>query len=81
MTSRTQLVRWGNSLAVRIPKPIAEQVRLKEGDELQLQADADGIRIHAVQHRPSLQEALKRIQPDSVPELLDWEPPQGSETW
>jgi len=27
-----QLAKWGNSLAVRIPKPLAEDAQLREGD-------------------------------------------------
>ena len=29
---KAQMVKWGNSLAVRIPKPIIEEARLKEPD-------------------------------------------------
>jgi antitoxin MazE len=35
---RAQLVKWGNSQAVRIPKTVIEQARLQEGDELEIQA-------------------------------------------
>jgi hypothetical protein len=31
---KAQMAKWGNSLAVRIPKPILEKARLKEGDFL-----------------------------------------------
>ena len=35
---KAQMAKWGNSLAVRIPKPILEKARLKEGDFLEIQA-------------------------------------------
>jgi len=39
---RTQMVKWGNSLAVRIPKPVAEAAKLKEGDSLEVEVSAEG---------------------------------------
>ena len=33
---RVQVQKWGNSLAVRIPKPFAEDVHVREGTELDL---------------------------------------------
>ena len=59
---KMQIGRWGNSLAVRLPKALVERFRLKEGDEIDSEvveaalakADAD-----AVERRRD--EALKRI--------------------
>ena len=34
--------RWGNSLAVRLPKALVEQLGLKEGDQLNVVAARDG---------------------------------------
>lgn len=34
--------RWGNSLAVRIPKPLAEQIEIAEGSQVELSV-ADGV--------------------------------------
>ena len=31
---KTQLAKWGNSLAVRIPKAVAEAAKLRPGDQL-----------------------------------------------
>ncbi len=31
---KMQIGRWGNSLAVRLPKALVERLRLKEGDEI-----------------------------------------------
>ena len=40
---KAQMVKWGNSLAVRIPKPVVEKARLKEGDSLEVEAAAEGL--------------------------------------
>jgi antitoxin MazE len=34
--------KWGNSLAVRLPKALVDQLGLKEGDELNVVAAKDG---------------------------------------
>ncbi|NVO15092.1 MAG: AbrB/MazE/SpoVT family DNA-binding domain-containing protein [Rhodoplanes sp.] len=38
-----QVSRWGNSLAVRLPKALVDQLGLKEGDELNVVAAKDGV--------------------------------------
>jgi len=43
MTAKAQMVRWGNSLAIRIPKSLAEEAKLKEGDTLTLKVGTQGI--------------------------------------
>jgi len=37
-----QVSKWGNSLAVRLPKALVEKLGLKEGDELNVVAARDG---------------------------------------
>ena len=37
-----QVARWGNSLAVRIPAKLASELRIKEGDGVQLCRLSDG---------------------------------------
>src|SRR5688572_22608353 len=33
---KTKIAKWGNSLALRVPQPLAEEVGLKEGAEVEL---------------------------------------------
>jgi antitoxin MazE len=42
MEQKMLVSKWGNSLAVRLPKALVEQLRLKEGDELNIVAAKDG---------------------------------------
>ncbi|MGO8672748.1 MAG: AbrB/MazE/SpoVT family DNA-binding domain-containing protein, partial [Capsulimonadaceae bacterium] len=37
--AKAQLVKWGNSQAVRIPKAILEQCNLGEGEELEIRVE------------------------------------------
>jgi antitoxin MazE len=37
-----QISKWGNSLAVRLPKALIERLGLKEGDDVEIRGTADG---------------------------------------
>ena len=38
-----KIQKWGNSLAVRIPKSVAQQIRVAEGDNVELKVGGDGL--------------------------------------
>jgi antitoxin MazE len=54
-----KVAKWGNSLAIRIPKDVAEALGINEGDEVQLTpADKPVIGIARQMNR---EEALERL--------------------
>jgi antitoxin MazE len=55
-----QVSKWGNSLAVRLPKALVDQLGLKEGDELNVvAARSDAIEVETMEQRR--QRALARM--------------------
>ena len=63
---KTQMVKWGNSLAVRIPKPVIEQARLKEGDFLEIEAAAEGrLELRRASKTPTLAQLVAQITPEN----------------
>jgi antitoxin MazE len=63
---RTQMVKWGNSLAVRIPKPVVDEARLKEGDALEIEASAEGrVELRRPRKIPTLTHLISQITPDN----------------
>jgi antitoxin MazE len=61
----SQIVKWGNSLAVRIPKPLAEEAGVREGDPIVIEA-ADGlIRLRPKRRTPTLRELVSQITPEN----------------
>ena len=42
MEAAMQVSKWGNSLAVRLPKALVDELGLKEGDELDVVAAKNG---------------------------------------
>jgi antitoxin MazE len=76
------LHRWGNSVGLRLPKPLLEQLGLKEGSEVDVKVEGDRLVIE--RHRPrrlTLQDVLKGFTPEDRPGEVDWGPPVGKEVW
>ncbi len=58
-----KVAKWGNSLAIRIPKDVAETLRISEGDEVELEAGHVGIlRINREMTREEAIEGLRRFR-------------------
>jgi len=76
---KSQVVKWGNSLAVRIPKAVAEQVRMKQGDAIVIEALDGCVELRPAERIPTLEELVAQITPENRYEELDWGPPVGKE--
>lgn len=76
------LHRWGNSVGLRVPKPMLEQLGLAEGSEVDLKVEGDRLVIerHRTRRLP-LREVLKGFTPEHGPGEVDWGPPAGKEVW
>jgi len=82
MPTDTQVAKWGNSLAVRIPRTIAKEARLAEGDRLSLALDGKGnIILSSARKRYALKELVDGITPRNRHEETDWGAPAGKESW
>ena len=78
---KAMVQKWGNSLALRIPKSLAEQVKVKEGASVELSADADGLLMKPTPGRQSLKAILARIRPDNLQGEVKTGRAVGRETW
>ena len=59
---QAQVLKWGNSLAVRIPKPVADDAHLQLGDPLEIAVAADGsVQMHRVGEVPTLAQLVAQI--------------------
>jgi antitoxin MazE len=67
---KAQMVKWGNSLAVRIPKPIIEEARFTEGDLLEIEAGEGQIELRRATKIPTLAQLVSQITPaNRYPEI------------
>jgi antitoxin MazE len=79
---KTQVAKWGNSLAIRLPKPVAEAAKLRSGDPLEVDAEGPGrVRLRKPKRRPTLEELVRAITPENRHEEIDWGEPVGKELW
>jgi len=62
---KTQMVKWGNSLAVRIPKPVVAEAKLKEGDSLEIEAAEGRVELRRASKIPTLAQLVSRITPEN----------------
>lgn len=76
---KAQVAKWGNSLAVRIPKNVAEQARLKEGDSIVIEALQGRIELRAAETIPTLEELVSQITPENRHPETKWGPDRGKE--
>ncbi len=78
----TQVSKWGNSLALRIPKALAEGAQLREGDPVSLSVKPDGrVVIQPARRRYRLKQLVSRITAKNRHKETDWGKPVGKEIW
>jgi len=63
--SASQIVKWGNSLAVRIPKPVAEESGFNQGDKIVIKAVNGKIELRRKDALPTLRELVAQITPEN----------------
>jgi antitoxin MazE len=79
---KTQLAKWGNSMAVRIPKAVAEAARLRPGDYLDMAVEDSGtLRIRKKKGKQKLSQLLREITPENLHRESDCGAPAGKELW
>jgi antitoxin MazE len=62
-----QVSRWGNSLAVRLPARLVQELGLKEGDEIEVRAKDGALEV---ERKPTVEELFERVRqmPNKLPD-------------
>jgi antitoxin MazE len=76
-----KIVRWGNSMAVRLPKVVLRDAGLQEGDVLEFGTRKGTIVAKPVRRKANLRDLLAKVTPENVHEEIDWGKPRGKEAW
>ena len=81
----TTIQKWGNSQAVRLPKPILEALLLQENDQVDIVAESGAIIIKKATRRrranKGLEERFRNYNGNNVCSEFDWGEPAGNEVW
>lgn len=72
------ITKWGNSLALRLPKNIADEVHLVEGAMVTIQVEDGSIRVTPARKRFALSELLEGHKKSAE---YGWGKPKGEEVW
>lgn len=79
---QTQVKKWGNSLALRIPKSLAEQLDMKTDTEVEIVVE-DGQLVIKPLPEPelTLEELLSQITAENLHKEVDTGTAVGGEVW
>ena len=79
---QTQIKKWGNSLALRIPKLLAEQLDIKTDTEVEIAVE-DGQMVIKPLSEPALtlEELLAQITDENLHEEVETGTAVGGEAW
>jgi antitoxin MazE len=76
------VAKWGNSLAIRIPQHLAQEIGLAAGVEVEIAIDDDKLTIAPKREREySLAELVAGITPENLHAQIDTGSPVGEEVW
>lgn len=80
MKARVQ--KWGNSLALRIPKSLAAEIGLRRESDVELSLEDGSIVVAPVaKHGPTLAELLACVTADNLHREVATGPAAGNESW
>jgi antitoxin MazE len=78
---QTQIQKWGNSLAIRIPKPFAIEVGLEQNSTVSVSVIDGKLVLEPVKPVYTLVELLAQVTPENLHQEVETGAAVGSEVW
>ncbi len=79
---KSTIQKWGNSLAIRIPKSFANEIDLSQGSEIDLVLFENKIQIEPIKKKKiSLDDLLSKVTEENIHKEIETGPPVGKEIW
>ncbi len=79
---KTRVQKWGNSLALRIPKSFAEEAGLHAGAAVEVSVLEGKLIVQAIRPQPlTLEQLLRGVTDENLPGEWDTGPAVGKEVW
>jgi antitoxin MazE len=78
---QTRIQKWGNSLAIRIPKPFALEVGLEQNSLVTVSIEEGKLLLEPVKPSYSLEELLAEVTVDNLHHEVETGPTVGNEAW
>jgi len=77
----TKVQKWGNSLALRIPKTFTNETHINEGSEVDITVNGNKIIINVLKNRYNLEDLLSNINVYNIHNEISTSTPLGNEIW
>jgi antitoxin MazE len=83
MKTESKIKKWGNSLAVRIPQRVADQLGLTDDSDVEIHSNGSNIIIKPgpAKQKLTLEDLLHGVTPNDVGGEFDWGSDVGRERW
>ena len=79
---KTQIQKWGNSLAVRIPKSFAHESKIQQGSTVEVSLDRGKIVVEPVfETEYKLKDLLDKVTRRNLHHEIETGSPVGKEVW
>ncbi|MHB1306102.1 MAG: AbrB/MazE/SpoVT family DNA-binding domain-containing protein [Limisphaerales bacterium] len=78
----TSIQRWGNSLAIRIPRAFAAETRLRDGSQVELSLKGGALVVRPVRRsKLVLSDLLEKVTPSNRHDEVSTGDSVGQEVW
>ena len=78
---KTRVQKWGNSLAVRIPKHMIRETGLEYNAAVEMKVDDGKLVIQRTDEAPTLESLLAKVTKDNLHAAMDTGEAVGNEAW
>ncbi len=79
---KSTVQKWGNSLAIRIPKSFAKEINLSQGAEIDLVLFDNKIQIKPIKKKKlALDDLLCQVTEENIHKVVDTGTAVGKEIW
>jgi antitoxin MazE len=75
----SSVAKWGTSLGVRLPKRIAESLKVREGDKIKFQMQDGMVTISKNKRNRTIDELFEGYKGSYPAEFVDYGPAKGNE--
>jgi antitoxin MazE len=79
--TQARIQKWGNSLAIRIPKPFALEIGLEQNSLVTVSIEEGKLLLEPAKPTYSLEEMLAKVTKDNVHHEVETGPAVGNEAW
>ncbi len=71
---KAKISKWGNSLAIRLPKAAVESLRAREGEAVELVIEDKALLIRPLRPHYRLEDLVAAMKHQDQPEIIEFSP-------